>query len=72
VQFKDSNYLVELGKNIAQIRKEKGFTQESLAYDSDISLSQIARIETGAINPTICTLLYISKRLEVPLKDFFS
>jgi predicted transcriptional regulator len=44
---------------------EQGFTQEKLAYTSDISLSQIARIETGKINPTLCTLIIISRTLGI-------
>ena len=44
-------------------------TQEDLAYTSGITLSQIARIETGKINPTICTINTIAKTLKVPAKD---
>lgn len=41
------------------------FTQEELAYESGISLSQIARIETGKINPTLCTLITIANTLKI-------
>ena len=47
------------------MRAKKGVTQEELAYNSGISLSQIARIETGKINPTLCTLLEIAKYLKI-------
>ncbi len=53
------------------MRAKKGVTQEELAYNSGISLSQIARIETGKINPTLCTLLEIAKYLKISKKEFF-
>ncbi len=45
------------------------FTQEDLAYQSGISLSQIARIETGKINPTLCSIITIAKTLRVNPKE---
>jgi transcriptional regulator with XRE-family HTH domain len=48
-------------------------TQEDLAYNSGLSLSQIARIETAKVNPTLCTLLVIANTLKVhprELMDF--
>jgi transcriptional regulator with XRE-family HTH domain len=40
-----------------------------LAYDSDLELAQIARLETGRNNATICTLKVIAKTLKIPPKD---
>ena len=37
-------------------------------YKSDVSLSQIARIETGKINPTLCTIIIIAKTLNIDPK----
>jgi transcriptional regulator with XRE-family HTH domain len=54
------------------MRQQKGITQEDLAYSSGISLSQIARIETGKINPTLCTLVEIAKNLKVSKQEFFN
>jgi transcriptional regulator with XRE-family HTH domain len=48
-------------------------TQEDLAYNSGLSLSQIARIETAKVNPTLCTLMVIANTLKVhprELMDF--
>lgn len=56
MNFRDKDFLLLLGKRICEIRKSKNMSQESLAFNNEISLSQIARIETGRINPTICTL----------------
>jgi len=48
-------------------------SQEDLAYSSGLSLSQIARIETAKVNPTLCTLMVIANTLKVhprELMDF--
>ena len=60
-----------LGKQLKKIRAKKSFTQENLAYTANLTLSQIARIETGKINPTICTVNKIAKTLEVDIKELF-
>jgi transcriptional regulator with XRE-family HTH domain len=69
VNFRDENILIAFGKVLKKTRVEKGFTQEELAYQSGMSLSQIARIETGKINPTLCTIVLIAKTLKVVPKE---
>lgn len=46
----------KFGKRVKALREEKGFSQESLAIEANISISQVARIEKGEINSTISTL----------------
>ena len=46
----------EFGRNLKILRKEANLSQEDLANDCDISISQIGRIERGEINTTISTL----------------
>lgn len=65
MNFRDEKILYAFGKNLQKIRKSKNHSQEELAYQSGISLSQIARIETGKINPTLCTIVTIAKTLGV-------
>ena len=58
-----------------QVRKNRirqGFSQSQLAFESGLSLSQIARIETSRINPTICTVFALSRALNIPLTTLFS
>jgi transcriptional regulator with XRE-family HTH domain len=69
VNFRDEKVLLSFGKNLQKIRRKQNITQEELAYESGISLSQIARIETGRINPTLCTLLTIAKTLKIKASD---
>jgi transcriptional regulator with XRE-family HTH domain len=57
-----------MGNHIRSLRIENGFSQEDLANEADIPLSQIGRIERGETNPTISTLYVISEALGVELK----
>lgn len=53
-------------KNLAKLRKEKGFTQEGLARKANISYHTIIKIESGGIkNPKVGTLLKLSGALGV-------
>lgn len=61
-----------LAVRLKQLRSEKKITQEELAYRSDLTLSQIARIETVKINPTVSTMFKIAKALDVTLPDLFN
>lgn len=67
----DEKGLTSFAKHLKSVRKKRGFTQESLAYESGLSLSQIARIETARINPTLSTIFTIARTLNVSLKEIF-
>jgi len=54
------------------LRKELGFTQSQLAFESGISLSQVARIETARINPTISTIFALARAMNVHLSELFN
>jgi len=66
LNYRDERILKAFAKNLKKLRKEKGITQEELAYTSGLSLSQIGRIETAKINPTLCTIVLIADTLKVP------
>ena len=67
----DSAFLIAFGKNLRKYRKLKGFTQEQLANDLNIEISQISRIERGIINTSIGNINAISKVLKINTKDLF-
>lgn len=58
---------MELAQKILLLRKAKGYTQESLAQATNLSLSTIKRIENGKVNPRLHTLKVLSIILEVEL-----
>ena len=68
----DEEGLKLLAKRLKEIRAEKGISQEELAYRSELTLSQIARIETTKTNPTISTLFKIIRTLEISPSDLFN
>ena len=57
---------------LKRIRLREGFTQSQLAFESGLSLSQIARIETARINPTLSTIFALARTLNVSLPDLFN
>ena len=68
----DEEGLKQLAKRLKEIRAAKGISQEELAYRSELTLSQIARIETIKTNPTISTLFKIIRTLEISPSDLFN
>ena len=67
----DEEGLRLLAAKLKEVRAKKGFTQEELAYESELSLSQIARIETVKINPTVSTIFRIARTLDIPVSELF-
>lgn len=67
----DTQFLERFGENLKKLRKAKGISQAQLAFEANIELSQISRIELGKINTTIGSINQIAKTLEIPLEDLF-
>ena len=68
----DSEGIETFALQLKKIRKREGYTQSQLAFESGITLSQIARIETARINPTLSTVFTLARTLNVPLTDLFN
>ncbi len=54
-------------RNIVKFRQEKAWTQEKLAFESDVSKAGLCDIESGKSNPTILTLEKLANALGVTL-----
>jgi len=67
----DENGLRAFAERLKVVRNEKGFTQEKLSNESGLTLSQIARIETAMINPTLSTIFKIARAMKVSLPELF-
>ena len=63
--------LIRFGKNLKHHRITKGFTQEQLANELGVEISQISRIERGVINTSVTTLYTISKTLDIDISQLF-
>lgn len=71
VKEKDKLFLICFGKRLKKLRKEKGISQAQLAYEADIQISQISRIERGLINTTIANANLLARILDLPLIKLF-
>ena len=60
-----------LGKRIKEIRKFRGYTQESLSELVGIETSSLSGIESGRFFPSLHVLDKMSAVLEVELMEFF-
>jgi len=59
-----------IGKNIKQLRQEKGLSQDRLSKLADLSLNTVVKIELDeSPNPTIETMQSIAKALDVSVDD---
>ncbi len=63
--------LIKFGSNLRKLRQEKGFTQEQLANELGVEVSQISRIERGIINTSVILLHRITLILKCNISDFF-
>ena len=61
-----------IGARIAEIRGKKRMTQEQLAGKMGIGPKYLSSIERGKENPTLNTLINLSKALGVDLADIFA
>ena len=68
---KEAKYLAVFGKRLAEIRRAKGFTQESLAEKADVTALTVAYIEQGRQWPRISTMQSLAKSLSVPIAELF-
>jgi len=59
----------QVGRNLKRIRKERGWSQEELAFESGLHRTYISGIERGARNPTIDILARLAATLRVGVEE---
>jgi len=65
----DKDIKKKLGEKIREIRKKKGFSQEALAFKSNLHRTYISDIERGFRNVSIENIEKIAKALGLTPKD---
>lgn len=65
----DQKFLNNLGESIRQLRVKRNWTQERLAFKSNLDRTYIGGIERGERNPTALNLKRISDALGVPIGE---
>ncbi len=68
-RFKEA--LAALGKRIKKIRVGKGLKQKNIEEESDISRSDISKIENGLKNIELITIVKIADALGVEVYELF-
>jgi len=64
--------LKTIGKNVREYRKNKGWSQETFAFECGLHRTYIGAIERGERNITILNLILITRKLEVSLNDIYT
>jgi transcriptional regulator with XRE-family HTH domain len=62
---------VRLGKNIRRLRKQEGFTQETLSDQTTIHRNYISDLERGHRNPSVDVLEKLAVALNVSIAKLF-
>jgi transcriptional regulator with XRE-family HTH domain len=55
----------QVGINLQRLRREKGWSQEDMAFESGLHRTYVSGIERGVRNPTILILDRLAKSLGV-------
>ena len=55
----------QVGLNVRKIRRERGWSQEELAFESGLHRTYISGIERGARNPTLLVIDQLAAALKV-------
>lgn len=61
----ESEILTMFGKNLALLRKRKGWSQEKLALESGIARSYLSGVERGQRNIALLNINLLAKTLEI-------
>lgn len=64
--------LVQIGKFIAELRKEQGLTQEQLGEKIGVTNKTVSRWETGTYLPPADVLLFMSEIFDVSVNEILS
>jgi transcriptional regulator with XRE-family HTH domain len=54
-----------VGKNVRQLRQERGWSQEELAFEAELDRTYVSGVERGVRNPTVMIIGRLAKALKV-------
>jgi len=72
IGVRDYPFMNAFGNRVRELRIERKLSQEQLGHLAQISLSQVARIEHGKINATICTAKVLAEALDVTVSELMA
>jgi len=57
------------GQVIRMLRKERGFSQEALAFESNLDRTFLSQLETGRKQPSLTTIFHLAAALQVNVSE---
>ena len=63
--------LIKFGEKVRELRKQKGLSQEELAFKADLHRTYIGMIERAEKNITLVNVEKIANALEIPINKLF-
>src|SRR5215203_2834778 len=61
-----------LARNLVNLRRTRGLTQDGLARDAAVPRSTIANLESGEGNPSLAVLVKVAGALAVPIDELLA
>ncbi|MBC7383079.1 MAG: helix-turn-helix transcriptional regulator [Bacteroidia bacterium] len=62
---REEKFIKSLGKHIRKLRIANNLTQNQLAFEAGLNLSQVSRIERGLINTSVTHIYLIAQVLDL-------
>lgn len=67
----NKNVKKKLGKNIKNLRRKNGISQEELSLELELDNSYIGKVENAKLNITIDKMILIADYFKVSVKSLF-
>ena len=68
----EEDVLVSFGRRVKELRKQRGLSQEKLAFEAELERSYISDVETGRRNVALRNINGLAKALSVTLAELFA
>jgi transcriptional regulator with XRE-family HTH domain len=62
----------KIGQRIRHLRKERGLSQEALAYEAEVDRTYVTDVENGRRNVSVEILERLIKGLNISIAEFFN
>jgi len=69
---KERKILTQFGEKVRELRKQKGLSQEELAFKANLHRTYIGMVERAEKNVTLLSIEKIANALEINLNVFFN
>lgn len=70
-QAKEKNLETAIGREVRELRRQRGLTVADLAQVTGLSVGMLSKIENGVTSSSLTTLQVLSAALSVPVTTFF-